>query len=208
MEMRKVTLNTVDTIVREAQIRAVTDKLKDKRQAEFVISSEKEDSYGTVFKIDGWDLTRYENNPIVFYAHRSWSADPDVIIGTGEVYRDGDLLIGRVTFEEGNELAEKVMRKVYNGTLRMASVGATPKEMHWGDFDKGENPDLLYFDRSELLEWSIVPIGSNPDALKRNAEFITAAKKQKKRATPPTGDKKTLAIREAQFKLNSLKKFN
>ena len=54
----------------------------------------------------------------------------------------------------------------------MASIGANPVRGHWGDEKLGEDKDLIYFDEQILLEWSIVPIGSNPDALKREAQTI------------------------------------
>src|SRR5690606_32861857 len=154
-------------VTREIKMRALTPEQKENRQVEFVISTETPDTYGTVFRLDGWDLSRYENNPIVLYGHRSWDGNPDSIIGIGEVYRDGKELIGKVTFEDDsiNPLAEKVFRKVQGGTLRMASIGADPKKGHWGVEEAGEDPSILYFDRQELLEFSIVPIGSNPDAL-------------------------------------------
>lgn len=168
----KLELNKV--IVREAIIRALSDKNKENREAEFVISTEAVDTYGTVFKVSGWDLTRYEQNPVVLYAHRSYSDNPDMVIGTSEVFVDGDQLIGRVRFEaaEINPIAEKVWNKVQAGTLRMASIGANPVRGHWGDEKLGENPDVIYFDEQVLLEWSIVPIGSNPDALKREAQTL------------------------------------
>lgn len=196
-------------VTREIQVREITAEQAEKRQVEFVISSESVDTYGTVFRADGWDLSRYENNPIVFYAHRSWDSNPDVIIGTGEVFREDKLLIGRVTFEteDINPLAEKVYRKVKAGTLRMASIGANPTKGHWGVEEAGEDPEVLYFDRQELLEFSIVPIGSNPDALKRNAEAINEIKSQFTRNIPvvesaPVQNTKLLSIREAQLIIN------
>lgn len=161
-------------VIREAVIRALTDKNKENREAEFVISTESEDSYGTVFKMSGWDLKRYENNPVVFYAHKSYSDNPDMLIGTSVVRIEDNQLIAVVTFEsaEDNPVAEKVWRKVQNGTLRMASIGANPKKGHWGDEKLGENRETIYFDEQELLEWSIVPLGSNPEALKREAQTI------------------------------------
>lgn len=198
-------------ITRDIQVRNLTPDQIENRQAEFVISSEAPDTYGTVFRMDGWDLTRYEKNPIVLYAHRSHGDDPDNIIGTGEVFRDGDQLIGRVTFESAdvNQKAEKVFRKVQAGTLRMASIGANPTQGHWGVAEANEDPELLYFDRQELLEFSIVPIGSNPDALKRNAEAIEQVKTKFARAidvVDPTiitnPNDKTLSIREAQLIIN------
>lgn len=200
-------------ITRELQLRNLTPEQIENRQAEFVISTEAVDTYGTVFRMDGWDLSRYNNNPIVLYGHRSWDGNPDSIIGTGEVYKENNQLIGRVRFEtaEDNPLAEKVFRKVQNGTLRMASIGANPIEGHFGKKEAGEDSDVLYFDRQELLEFSIVPIGSNPDALKRSAQVIEDFKSSVTRNIDVTVDetqeqsKKLLSIREAQLIINKSK---
>lgn len=162
------------TVIREAVIRALSEENIKNREAEFVISTEAVDTYGTVFKMDGWNLERYAKNPIVCYGHRTWDGNPDMIIGTSEVKVDGDQLVGKVRFEteDINPTAEKIWKKVQAGTLRMASIGANPKRGHWGDEKLGEDKDVIYFDEQELLEWSIVPIGSNPDALKRETQTI------------------------------------
>ena len=161
-------------VIREAVIRALSEENIKNREAEFVISTEAVDTYGTVFKVTGWDLKRYELNPIVCYGHRTWDGNPDMIIGTSEVFVEGEQLIGKVRFEteDVNPTAEKIWKKVQNGTLRMASIGANPKRGHWGDEKLGEDKDVIYFDEQELLEWSIVPVGSNPDALKRDAQAV------------------------------------
>jgi len=163
-------------VIRQAVIRALSEENKTNRQAEFVISNETPDSYGTVFLMSGWDLKRYENNPVVFYAHRSYSDNPDVVLGTSVLRIENNELIAVVTFEteDMNPLADKVWRKVQAGTLRMASIGANPKKGHYGNEKLGENRDLIYFDEAELIEWSIVPLGSNPDALKRSEDNMEA----------------------------------
>lgn len=167
-------INLNKPVIREALVRALSDKNKENREAEFVISTEAPDTYGTVFKISGWDLKRYENNPIVFYAHKSNSDNPDMIIGTSTVRIEDNQLIAVVRFEsaEINPVAEKVFQKIQAGTLRMASIGANPKKGHWGDEKLGEDRDVIYFDETELLEWSVVPLGSNPEALKRETQTI------------------------------------
>jgi hypothetical protein len=167
---------TNKTVIREAVIRALTDDNKKNREAEFVISTEAVDSYDTVFKMDGWDLIRYQKNPIVAYGHRTWSDNPDMILGTSEVRKEENQLVAIVRFESAdvNPMAEKVWQKVQAGTLRMASIGANPIEGRMGIAADGENPGVLYFTRTELLEWSIVPLGSNPEALKRSVENIEA----------------------------------
>lgn len=197
-------------VLRFAQLRAAltADQIA-KRQAEFVISTEAVDSYGTVFRLTGWNLERYEKNPVVGYNHRlgAWNDDPDNVIGTSEVFVDGDALIGRITFEraENNPKAEKVFQKVQSGTLRMASIGANPTRGHLGDEKLGEDKDVIYFDEQELFEWSIVDIGSNADALKRSADTLDAiAIEIKSETKPPVNAGATIkrSVREAIFSKN------
>ncbi|WP_035647346.1 hypothetical protein [Flavobacterium sp. ASV13] len=195
-----------DTVIREAVIRALSEENIKNREAEFVISTEAVDSYDTIFKIDGWDLKRYQNNPIVAYGHRTWSDNPDMILGTSEVWVEGEQLIGKVRFEseETNPTAEKIWKKVKEGTLRMASVGANPLEWRMGIAADGENPGVLYFTRTELLEWSIVPLGSNPDALKRSVEMIESIRAELNKENKPeeVRENKGLSTFEAQVSIN------
>jgi HK97 family phage prohead protease len=196
-------------VIREAVVRALSDDNKQNREAEFVISTEAADTYGTVFKISGWDLKRYENNPVVFYAHRSFSDNPDMLIGTSVVRIEDNKLIAVVRFEsaEINLIAEKVWQKVQAGTLRMASIGAIPKKGHYGDEKLGEDKDVIYFDEQELLEWSIVPIGSNPEALKREAQTIEEIRGLFIKEIPVATTEKEIepkkrTVREAQLIIN------
>lgn len=161
-------------VTRDAFVRNTTAEMIEKRQVEFVISTEAVDTYRTVFKLDGWDLADYTRNPIVCYQHRANSDDPDNIIGTSTVRVEGAELIGTVTFEpaEINPRAEKIFQKVQSGTLRMASVGANVQTARLGVEENEEDPEVLYFTKQRLMEWSVVSVGSNPDAHKRNAETL------------------------------------
>ena len=138
--------------------------------AEFIISDESQDRHGTIIPLENWDLDNYRKNPVVMYQHAGhWSDDPDQIIGKGEVYREGNQLIGRVTFEDGqyNEKAEKVAYKVKFGSLNATSVGFTPVERgEWRTVknESGEEKDVYFYGQVDLLEWSIVNIPSNPAA--------------------------------------------
>lgn len=202
-------INLNKPVIREAVVRALSDKNKENREVEFVISDETPDTYGTVFKISGWDLKRYENNPIVFYAHKSYSDNPDMVIGTSTLRIEDNQLIAILRFESAdiNPLAEKVFQKVQAGTLRMASIGANPKKGHWGDEKLGEDREVIYFDEQELLEWSIVPIGSNPEALKREAQTIDEIRGIIQKEIPVIeetreGENKELQAFEAQLLIN------
>lgn len=154
------------------------------RTAEFVISTETPDTYGTVFKANGAILDRYNNNPIFTYQHEDFSDDPDDVLGTSEIRFEDGQWIARATFEDeendGNEKAEKIWRKVKKGTLRMASIMAVPVEGGWGISELGEDRDLYYFRSWELYSWSVVTHGSNPDALRRNVEAINKLKEEAK----------------------------
>lgn len=162
-------------ITRQAEISKINNE---ERTAEFVISTESIDRHGTSFKLDGWELEAYNRNPIVCYNHHADGTNPDTIIGTSVVYKDGNQLIGKVTFEDegDNEIADKVWKKINKGTLKMASVGAIPHEFRWGNVDNGEDAGAIYFTRQELLEWSIVSAGSNRDAHKRMVDDLEELK--------------------------------
>ena len=180
----------------------------DSRQVEFVISTETVDRHGTVFLAEGWDLEDYRQNPIVAYQHETsgaWMGDsnPDNIIGTSEVRVEDGKLIAIATFEPAdlNPKADKIFRKIQAGTLRAASVGVKPTEGHWGVKEAGENPDVLYFSRQTLLEWSIVNIPSNPDAVKRNMSTMLEdfPKPEPKKQT---SNQRGISLFEAQLSIN------
>lgn len=163
------------------EIRAIDEE---KRQVDFIISTEMRDTYGTVFTLDGWNLSRYERNPIVTYMHDDFSSDPDMVIGTSEIRFEEGAMIARLTFEDPeetkNEIADKIWRKVKAGTLRMASVFADVLDGNWGERSKGQDPDTFYFTKQELYSWSIVTHGSNPGALKRSDEISFIEKKKQR----------------------------
>jgi hypothetical protein len=165
---------------RFAELRALPDDVEETRTVEFVISDETKDRHGTVLKMNGWKLDNYRKNPVVGYMHNLYgdmcsAPDPDAVIGKSEVFKDGDKLIGRVTFEpaEMNALAEKVFRKIVFGTLRTASVGFALLNGWTEEKDKKGNVINTYSDSHELLEWSVVNIPSNPSAGKREFSIQT-----------------------------------
>ena len=184
-----------DKILRRWQDAPVIRKVDDEtRTVEFVASDNSVDSYGTVLPVDKWDLKRYQNNGIVGYMHDvygdSWtkSADPDDIIGKGEAFVEDDKLVVRITFEPAdlNERADKIYRKIQFGSLHAVSVGfrATAKG-HKGDEERGENPNVYYYNGQELLEVSVVNIPANANALKRSMEEEEAVREYEEKAEEP-----------------------
>lgn len=162
-------------------------KAEETRTVEFIISSAARDRHNSILNMKGWQLDNFNRNPIVGYQHNVYggnmcnAANPDDVLGPGRAYLENDLLIGEVTFEEKdiNPQAEKIFRKVLNGTLRATSVGFL--EIGKGELkktldEKGNVVDEVYqFSGQELLEFSIVNIPSNPEAVGRSLANHTEA---------------------------------
>lgn len=192
-----------------SQIRKINED--DSRKVEFVISTNDKDRHGTRLNMDGWNLLNYNMNGIVGFNHEVYSStDPDLIIGKGRAWVEGEgtdkKLIGEVEFEteDINPLAEKIYKKVKNGTLKATSVGFTPIEKN-GKYGEQRGDAFHYFGQ-ELLEFSIVNIPSNPKAVKRSAEEIEELFVMEKKEQPqPIEDKrnvfeKTLILKSKKIK--------
>ena len=139
-------------------------KLED-RVYEFTASTSTQDRDGEVIEALGWDLKNFKKNPVVMYAHdyrtlpvgkapRVWISNDGKLKNTVEFPPEGTY-----------EFADIVERLVDTGYLKTESVGFIPKKWEEGD---GEKAPKRTYTKQELLEISIVPVPSNPDAL-RNA---------------------------------------
>jgi HK97 family phage prohead protease len=144
------------------------------RVREFVISTERPDSHNTVIQMSGWNIEDYNRAGSFYYQHMTNAPNPDYNLGIGKAKIEENRLIGVAEFEpeEINPLADKILKKVDFGTLKRTSVGFIPKKGHWGDEKRNEDPTLFYFDDISLVEFSIVDIGSNLDALKKAMESM------------------------------------
>jgi hypothetical protein len=167
------------------QVRAIGKDVEETRTIEFVISTRARDRYHTVLNMAGWQLDNFNRNGIVGYMHNVYGADicnapnPDDVIGSGRAWLEDGQLIGAVTFEPEaiNPQAERIFRKVLHGTLKAASVGFMPVgEGRWGTGDqaRGESNETYFYAGQELLEFSIVNIPGNPEAVRRSFRDSTA----------------------------------
>lgn len=164
---------------RFGEIRKLNDDVKKSRYIEFVISDASKDRHNSIIDPAGWDLGNFNKNGIVGYQHDVYGdsfiapPNPDAVIGKATAFMDGDKLIGGVTFEpkDINPLAEKIFQKILFGTLKATSVGFKKISGHWGDEETNQHREgkeaTYYYDKVELLEFSIVNIPSNPNAIKR-----------------------------------------
>ena len=183
-ELNKDILSTPISITSTERVQ----RAEDSEVYTFVISDESKDRHGTVILASAWDLENYNKNGIVAYMHDTHDRNnPDKIVGIGTVRIEGGQLLADVAFEplDLNPLADKIRRKIDFGTLSATSVGFIPKRAHWGVEEAGEDPKVLYFDEVELLEFSIVNIPSNPNAVRRSAELDSYMDYAAKTKNPP-----------------------
>lgn len=149
------------------------ETVEESRQIDFTISTETADSYNDVVKADGWDLERYLKNPVVLWAHDRHTHPP--IGKASNVRAENGSLKATAEFatKDDYEFADNVFRLLKNGFLNATSVGFLPKEWTYDEERGGFN-----FIKSELFEFSVVPVPANPDALMNaidrgeNLEFL------------------------------------
>lgn len=155
----------------------------------FVVSTPEVDRYGTVIVPSGIDYTAYLNNPIVLAQHEAdeWPIGKCLGFAMNGENLEATLQIHRIT-DEACEVADLVR----NGYVNAVSVGIIPTEWEEKNVD-GET--VTFYTKSELVEFSIVSIPANRQALlkksyerknkKRNLETIfNKAKKVNRMLTP------------------------
>lgn len=154
---------------------------EENRTCTFVLSSESIDSHGHIV-VQDWEgdgrLRRFLKNPVVLYGHNHagglfGSAEDTLPIGFCEEIGvvDGQLR-GRARFvdERANKMAERVWQGIVQGSLRAVSVGFIP---HKVTVEYHDDREQLILSENELFEFSVVPKGSNLDAVRLSAEGKT-----------------------------------
>ncbi len=139
--------------------------------AVFVMSTSAIDRHGDIVDQDSWKLDYFKSNPYFALQHRSdefpigkWldislEADPNM---PGKMR-----LIGTAFFNTKHEDAARAFDHVMNGEMNMVSIGFIP---HRVEYDEERDAFVLY--DNELLECSLVGIGSNRQALVKTNETV------------------------------------
>ncbi len=118
---------------------------------------------GMSVDLDGMDFSNYEKNPVVLYAHDHTGRTDSGGLPIGRTLRLARTSAGEIRAEfeflAGDAFAERVRNAWEKGFLRGASIGWRPVETR----PSGSRARAV---RSELLEWSIVAVPADPDALR------------------------------------------
>ena len=122
------------------------------------VSTDARDRMDESVSPDGVDLSRYRKNPVVLWAH-DYSTPP---IGKSVwIKKDGNGLISKMQFAD-TPFAQEIFSLYKGGFMKAFSIGFIPKETEQGD---GEKKPRWTYKKSELLEYSAVPVPANPEAL-------------------------------------------
>jgi HK97 family phage prohead protease len=156
----------------------------------FTISTGTVDRMGDTVAASGWDLTAYEKNPVVLWGH-----DYDHLpLGKGvDLKVEGSRLkatVQFIPFEWGDigKKAQHVHDMLKGGYLNAVSVGFRPLE-----YEFSEDPERNFgvdFTKQELLEFSVVTVPANPEALTEPPEAAPKSQGGKKMTTAAKPTKK------------------
>lgn len=167
------------------------------RALRFTISTACCDRENDTIAITGWDLANYVRNPTVLWAHDASRLPIGRALDVGVA---GDRLVATVEFippdtPEGGAFAESVYRLARSGFIAATSVGFRPLKWSFTN-DPARGADDWFpgidFEQQELVEFSIVTVPANPEALIDPAQQT---------ATPnPTTGEEVTAFNEEQAK--------
>lgn len=134
-------------------------KADDGKAVSFVISTATVDRMGDTVNLDGWRTDSFNRNPVVLWAHDHFS--PPIGRAT-KVWKEGGALRASMTFASSG-FAQAIKTHVKERTLTAKSVGFRP--LKWSFSKDPERAGGIDFHEQELLEFSIVSVPANPDAL-------------------------------------------
>ena len=118
---------------------------------------------GHVVEPTGMDFSAYRKNPVVLYAHDLTGRTQSAGLPIGRTRRLVRMSDGRIRAEfeflPGDAFADRVRNAWRRGFLRAASMG-------WRAVESRPSGGGVIITKSELLEWSIVAVPADPDALR------------------------------------------
>ncbi len=144
---------------------------EEKKQVTFVMSTCNVDRHGDIIDQDSWILDYFRQSPMFFLNHDSdefpigkWVElslvpDPDNV--------GKNMLVGVAEFRTEFEDADRAFKHVVAGDMNAVSVGFIP---HRVDYDEVRDAFVLF--DCELLECSLVGVGSNRQALAKGKDDV------------------------------------
>lgn len=129
-----------------------------------VMASEGRQADGIDLRMSGAQLDRYRSNPVLGYGHSYWGRT-NLPIGRTmpeSISVEGTMLAGELDFDQGDEFAREVERKMRSGYLNAVSIGF--EVLEW----ESENDNYWrggVATKWELTELSVVPVPMDANAV-------------------------------------------
>ena len=144
------------------------------RTVKFAVSKNSVDRDNDTIKQTGWTLDNFKKNPVVPFGH-NYKDLPVAKSLTIDIVKNQLVSVAEFVSKEIYPFADTVYQMIKGGFLNATSVGF--KALAYEQNDERGGYDFL---KQELLEYSVVPIPSNPDALvqARDAGIDTALLKE------------------------------
>lgn len=178
-----------DGIIRRQVAIDVRSLDQETRSFDMIASTASIDSHGDIVE-QNFVLNRYKKNPVVLWYHNNFGfldgSRPEDFLPIGKSSKikvENEALQMRMTLVSGTEteepLVSKIWRRVEQGIQRASSIGFRPGLVHE---EKTPGGVIYHLDENEIYEVSLVPIGSNADAvmkgiLERDREWFKSVAK-------------------------------
>ena len=190
MQLKTTNKHPSDIKVRKSSEVGEVITNEEPRTLTFTITSDSVDRDEDKIDINGWNLEYYLKSPVVLWSHDDSSLPIGKVV---DIQRSDNKLKAKVEFadKELNPFAEQVYQLAKSGFLNATSVGFKPIEYDMTsepERSKGYLPGIDY-KKQELMELSIVNVGSNRDALIEPSKSVELPIK-----TKPTDKEKNAAI--------------
>jgi len=162
-----------------AQFFTVASESVGERRVKFIASTLTVDRHGTKLLPAGCKTENFLKNPVFLACHNRESLD--AVLGlVVDIRVTADDVAITVEFDTTPE-ADKALVRIRKGFLRAVSVGFQPIKQN-PEFDSPDEEaaflasgGVIVISEWELIEVSLVPIGSNPEALISNRSFTVAS---------------------------------
>jgi hypothetical protein len=187
----------MSTITRRGFVARLDDVSSKERTVTAVITTDAVDSYKEVVVPKGIDLKRYRKNPVVLWNHNLDPAVPKVPIGKNLWIKPGSSnrsLVARTQFAD-DEAGHRFFALYESEVLRAWSIGANEDLSKCGapvEKELRDRPEWAKCRRviraCELVEYSAVPIGANPEALTTAVERGLWLPETVRELAPPPAD--------------------
>lgn len=156
--------------IRRTKARLLKSKTKalDNGVVEVIVATDRRDRHGEVLDIKGLNTKEYSG--VVLWGHDYFSFPIGKSLSLRKT-KDGQLISKAQLAVDEYDFAETAYNLIKGGYITDVSIGFIPKEY---------NPELDSWIKSEMVEYSFVSIGANPDAkiTKKALEAVGLTKDQ------------------------------